>query len=41
MARHLTGPSNCIVGMTDGKFAAVLESCDAVKRLLEAAPAPP
>jgi hypothetical protein len=27
--------ANCIVGLTDGKFLAVIETCDTVRRLLE------
>ena len=32
---QVTGPANCLVGLTDGKFAAVVESCAQVKHLLE------
>lgn len=28
-------PTNCLVGLTDGKFVAVTESCAEVKQLLE------
>lgn len=36
LQRHLA-PSRCLVGLTDGKHAAVLEDCAEVRRLLEAA----
>lgn len=36
MSRQLMPPSNCLVGLTDGKHAAVLESCAEVRRILEA-----
>jgi len=31
----LTGDVSCVVGLTDGKFISVAESCDAVRKLLE------
>jgi len=40
MSRHFPGPSKCLVGLTDGRFVAVIEPCGEVKRLLETA-APP
>lgn len=33
----LTGDVSCVVGLTDGKFISVAESCDAVRKLLEGA----
>jgi uncharacterized protein YlzI (FlbEa/FlbD family) len=36
MSRHIMPPGNCLVGLTDGKHAAVLESCAEVRRILEA-----
>ena len=40
LSGHLPGPSKCLVGLTDGRFVAVVEPCGEVKRLLETA-APP
>jgi len=34
----ITKPANCAVWLTDGKFLAVVESCDQIKAMLEAAP---
>jgi hypothetical protein len=31
--RHLTGEANCMVNTGDGKFIAVRESCEEVRRL--------
>ena len=31
----LTGKVNCVVGLTDGKFVSVIESCAVIRRLLE------
>jgi len=35
LSRQLIGRAQCVVGLTDGKFAAVIEPCGEVKRLLE------
>lgn len=35
---HLTPHGHCIVYLADGKFVAVQEPCEEVKRLLEAPP---
>jgi hypothetical protein len=34
--RDIAPHTNCIVGMTDGKFVGVLEACNEIKRQLEA-----
>lgn len=31
----LTSDVSCVVGLTDGKFVSVAESCEAVRKLLE------
>jgi hypothetical protein len=33
--KFITGTVRCAVGLTSGKFIGVIESCDAVRRLLE------
>lgn len=33
---HLAPGGHCIIGLTDGRFVAVLEACETVKQRLEA-----
>lgn len=36
LGRLLPHEAHCLVGLTDGKFVAVIEPCNIVKQLLEA-----
>lgn len=33
--KHFSPHVNCMVGLTDGKFVTVVETCDVVRELLE------
>jgi hypothetical protein len=35
--KMLTDEVGCVVGLTDGKFASVIETCEVVEEMLEAA----
>jgi hypothetical protein len=40
LGKQVPDATRCLVGLTDGKFVAVLETCTEVRRLLEAASRP-
>jgi hypothetical protein len=40
LAKQVPDQTRCVVGLTDGKFVAVLEPCGEVRKLLEAASRP-